>query len=148
VISAAKSEGFTNLANLRLKLDALKAAKTKGDFAQIASLFKRINNITSQAKKQNIEIKSVIDESLLQDPAEKVLFENSKLSKEQVSNFINQDKYDLVFDQALQIKPAIDDFFEKVMVMADDKAIKENRIALLNSVKNIFASFIDFSALQ
>jgi len=47
-----------------------------------------------------------------------------------------------------EIKPAIDNFFEKVMVMAENEEVKKNRITLLNSVQNIFSNFIDFSVLQ
>ena len=70
VVSASKIKRLSGLGTLRPKLDSLKKAKQKGDFASIAAVFKRINNILSQAKKQNIEIAENINEPLLQDEAE------------------------------------------------------------------------------
>ncbi len=46
-----------------------------------------------------------------------------------------------------EIKPAIDSFFEKVTVMAEDEDIKLNRVSLLNCIKNMFVDFVDFSVL-
>ena len=148
IINAARFAGFRNLSSLRLKLEALKTAKSKGDFAQIAALFKRINNIAAQAKKQNIESQEQVNETLLSEPAEKALFDALKDAKKQTLSFIDEGAYDLVFDQVLKMKPSIDEFFQKVMVMAEDENTKKNRIALLNNVKSIFESFADFSALQ
>jgi glycyl-tRNA synthetase beta chain len=148
IINAARFAGFGNLASLRLKLKALKTAKSKGDFAQIAALFKRINNIAAQAKKQNIESKDAVNETLLSEDAEHALFSAMTAAKKETAVFIDGAQYDLVFEQVLKMKPSIDDFFEKVMVMAEDENIKKNRISLLNNIKSIFEAFADFEALQ
>ena len=144
-----RSFGLKNLGSILPKLNALKTAKTKGNFAEISALFKRINNILAQAKKQNIEILSEVNESLLSDEAEKFLYNEINSYKSiyaEIENGILN--IDDLFQIALEIKPHIDIFFEKVMVMAEDENLKKNRIALLNSVQNIFSKFIDFSALQ
>ena len=148
VSSILKILGLKNIGDILPKLNALKTAKTKGDFAAISEVFKRINNILAQAKKQNIEISAIVDENLLSDEAEKSLYNESKSVKSGVEKYISQSEYNIVFDKVLEIKPHIDAFFEKVMVMAEDENVKKNRIALLNSVKNIFGGFIDFSLLQ
>jgi glycyl-tRNA synthetase beta chain len=148
IINAARFAGFRDLASIRLKLRALKTAKSKGDFAQIAALFKRINNIAAQAKKQNIESQESVDETFLSEDAEKALFSAMTAAKKETAVFIDAGHYDLVFEQVLKMKPLIDDFFEKVMVMAEDENIKKNRISLLNNVKNIFEAFADLGALQ
>lgn len=148
VVNASKVHRMRGLGTLQPKLDALRSAKQKGDFASIAEAFKRINNIINQAKKQNIEIPETINESLLKDSAEQDLFNAGKKANTEVEGYISKAEYDKVFDKVLELKPVIDNFFEKVMVMDKDEAIKKNRMALLNKIKNIFVSFVDFSALQ
>lgn len=148
VVSASKVHRLRGLGTLRPKLDSLKSAKQKGDFSSIAAAFKRINNIVSQAKKQNIEIPENINEDLLKDDTEQALFKAGRNAKTEVDGYIAKAEYDKVFDKVLELKPVIDNFFEKVMVMDNDENLKKNRIALLNRIKNIFVSFVDFSALQ
>ncbi|MDR0398434.1 MAG: glycine--tRNA ligase subunit beta [Endomicrobium sp.] len=148
VVSILGSNKFKDLGSFLPKLAALKNARQKGDFSSISAVFKRINNILSQARKQNIDVLAIINESLLVEGAEKNLFDCIKKTKAEVVEYISQNKYAEVFDKVLEIKPSIDGFFEKVMVMAEDAKIKSNRISLLNYTKGIFAEFLDFSALQ
>ena len=148
VVNASKAARLKGLGTLKPRLDALAQARQKGDFAAIAEAFKRINNIVSQAKKQNIEIPESINEQILSDDSEKDLYEAAKKTKAEVEEYISKGEYSGVFNKVLEIKPAIDAFFEKVMVMDKDENVKKNRIALLNFIRNIFVSFVDFSVLQ
>jgi glycyl-tRNA synthetase beta chain len=148
VVSILGTNKFKDLGSFLPKLAALKNARQKGDFSSISAVFKRINNILSQARKQNIDVLDIINESLLIEDAEKNLFYCIKKTKAEVVEYISQNKYAEVFDKVLEIKPSIDGFFEKVMVMAEHAKIKSNRISLLNYTKGIFAEFLDFSALQ
>jgi glycyl-tRNA synthetase beta chain len=148
VVSLLGSNKFKNLGSFFPKLAALKNARQKGDFSSISAVFKRISNILSQARKQNIDVLATINESLLVEDAEKNLFDCIKKTKAEVGEYISQNKYAEVFDKVLEIKPSIDGFFEKVMVMSEDVRIKSNRISLLNYTNGIFAEFLDFSALQ
>jgi glycyl-tRNA synthetase beta chain len=148
VVRASGARAVKALGTLKPKLDALRGAKQKGDFASIAEAFKRINNILNQAKKQNIEIHENVNESLLSETAEQELYNAGKIAKTEVEDYISKAEYGKVFDKVLELKPAIDNFFEKVMVMDKNEDIKKNRMALLNRIKNIFVSFVDFSLLQ
>ncbi|MDR1086949.1 MAG: glycine--tRNA ligase subunit beta [Endomicrobium sp.] len=148
VVGILEKEELKDLGSLRPKLVSLKNARQKGDFSSISAVFKRINNILNQAKKQNVDVSESINESLLVEDPEKKLFKFSVKIKAEVDVYVFQNKYTEIFDKVLEIKPIIDDFFEKVMVMAENAAVKSNRISLLNYTKNIFAKFLDFSALQ
>ncbi|MDR0822702.1 MAG: glycine--tRNA ligase subunit beta [Endomicrobium sp.] len=148
VLNAAKLAKFGSIGLLKLKLDALKAAKTKSDFSQIAEGFKRINNIISQAAKQNNTISDFIDDNLFKEDAERALFEKSKKISGDIKMLIENAKFGGVFDKVLELKPYIDNFFEKIMVMVEDENLKKNRIALLKFIKDIFSNFIDFSELR
>lgn len=148
IVNASKQYRLKGLGTLEPKLKALKNAKEKGDFASIAAIFKRINNIVAQAKKQNIEIPENINESLFQEEAEKELYNVWKTSSDEVKIYIDKAEYGKVFDKVLEFKPVIDNYFDKVMIMVEDENIKKNRIAMLNKVRDIFINFIDFSVLQ
>jgi glycyl-tRNA synthetase beta chain len=148
VVGILEKEELKDLGSLRPKLVSLKNARQKGDFSSISAVFKRINNILNQAKKQNVDVSESINESLLVEDPEKKLFKFAVKIKAEVDVYVFQNKYAGIFDKVLEIKPIIDDFFEKVMVMAENAAVKSNRISLLNYTKNIFAKFLDFSALQ
>ncbi|OEG70506.1 hypothetical protein ATZ36_04235 [Candidatus Endomicrobiellum trichonymphae] len=114
----------------------------------VATVFKRINNIISQAKKQNIGISGAVNEDLLTEDAEKTLYAAAKKAKEEIENCVLVNEYDRIFSKVSEIKPAIDSFFEKVMVMVEDDAVKLNRVSLLSYIKNMFAGFVDFSVLR
>jgi glycyl-tRNA synthetase beta chain len=148
VVGVLGNDKLKELGSLLPKLAALKKARQKEDFSSISAVFKRINNILSQAKKQNIDISETINESLLTEVEEKNLFDYAIKIKSEVAGYISQNKYDEIFGKVLEIKPAVDGFFEKVMVMAENSAVKSNRVSLLNYTKNIFVEFLDFSALQ
>jgi glycyl-tRNA synthetase beta chain len=148
VVGILGKEELKDLGSLRPKLVSLKNARQKGDFASISAVFKRINNILNQAKKQDIDVSESINESLLEEDAEKKLFKLAVKIKAEVDGYVFQNKYIEIFDKVLEIKPIIDDFFEKVMVMVENAAVKSNRVSLLNYTKNIYAKFLDFSALQ
>jgi len=137
-----------DLGTLRLKLDALRSAKIRYDFSSIITAFKRINNIINQAKKQDINVSNTVREDLLVLDVEKAVYAAAKKVKMKVDNHILKSEYNEVFDEILRMKPLIDGFFEKVMVMAEEETLKLNRISLINYIKNIFAEFVDFSCLQ
>ena len=139
--------GIKNLGTLRLKLNALRNAKLRCDFSSITILFKRMVNIVNQAKKQNINISVVIREDLLILDVEKTVFNVAKRLKIEVERHILKEEYSEIFDKAVKIKPLIDNFFEKVMIMTENEMVKSNRISLINYIKDIFDEFINFSYL-
>ncbi|MDR1522976.1 MAG: glycine--tRNA ligase subunit beta [Endomicrobium sp.] len=145
VTNEAKIYGIKKLGSLKPKLLSLQKAKQKGDFVSVSGIFKRINNILNQAKKQNINITSTVNQSLLIEESEKTLFEKAIFAKGLIEKYIAGCDYDRVFDIVLELKVNIDSFFDKVTVMTNEENIKSNRIAILQYIKNIFSGFIDFS---
>ena len=148
VANASMADKLETLGSLRPKLDALRNARQREDFLSIAAVFKRINNIVNQAEKQKISVPGAVNEDLLAETAETALYAVAKKVKTEVENYVSKSGYNEVFDKVSEIKPSIDAFFEEVMVMAENEAVKLNRISLLNYIKNIFEQFIDFSVLR
>lgn len=116
----------------------------------LAAANKRISNIL---KKQNIDLnqtndKLVIDETLFEAIAEKQLFLQLVGLQEKVDSLFAAGEYLQGLNQLASLRPVVDQFFDDVMVMVDDLAIKNNRLALLGRLMNCFRQVADFSRIQ
>ena len=146
VVQAVLAAGFDDLVAAELRLTALSAIVGRPDFAPLASAFKRVGNIV---QKQGADIaKGSVDPAKLQDEAEKQLHAAYGEAKEQVAKLVGADDYAQALQKITALKPAVDLFFDKVMVMAEDRALRENRIRLLVEVGSLFNRVADFSKIQ
>jgi glycyl-tRNA synthetase beta chain len=123
------------------------------EFAQTSSaesLVKANKRVANILAKNNISIDSVanIDKSLLSQAEELALFEAYSNVEEHVPALANENNYAAVLSQLSSLKDALDAFFDKVMIMADDEALKNNRIALVSHVRKLFLSVADISVLN
>jgi glycyl-tRNA synthetase beta chain len=78
---------------------------------------------------------------------EKILFEIYKESKTEITGLIFSDNYIQACSKFIEMKPVIDHYFEKVLIMAEDNKIKENRIALLQKLDDLLSKITDFSLI-
>ncbi|MGH8120692.1 MAG: glycine--tRNA ligase subunit beta [Gammaproteobacteria bacterium] len=106
---------------------------------------KRIGNILKQAGGGHDH---KIKPSLLQEPAEKQLAEALAGMSARLAPMFRKNQYGTALSELAGIKDAVDVFFDKVMVMCDDKAIKNNRLALLYNLNQMFLRIADISKLQ
>jgi glycyl-tRNA synthetase beta chain len=67
--------------------------------------------------------------------------------RDQVSNHIDRDDYQSALTELALLRKPVDDFFENVLVMAKDPAIKFNRLSLLKEISNLFHNVADFSKI-
>jgi glycyl-tRNA synthetase beta chain len=88
-----------------------------------------------------------ISEDLLMGDEEKILFEIYKESKTEITELIFSGNYIQVCSKFIEMKPVIDNYFEKVLIMAEDDKIKENRIALLQKLDELLSKITDFSLI-
>jgi glycyl-tRNA synthetase beta chain len=84
----------------------------------------------------------------LQENAEKQLFKQLQELKQGVAEHFLQADYLQGLEQLAELRPAVDLFFDEVMVMVDDIAVKDNRLALLNQLLQSFRLVADFSRIQ
>ena len=111
----------------------------------LAAANKRIGNIL---KKVEGKIADKVDKTLLQDDAEKVLNDKLDTLQDTVQTAINETRYQDALNQLADLREPVDKFFDDVMVMTDDEALKNNRIALLNQLHSLFMQVADISRLQ
>jgi len=115
------------------------------DSAALAAANKRVSNIL---QKNPADTSSGFDKALLQDAAEIALADAiSKLSAE-VNPLFDQGQYTQGLEKLASLKPVVDKFFEDVLVMADDVAVRNNRLALLGQLRSLFLRVADISCLH
>lgn len=126
------------------RIKAVAKFQTLPEAAPIAAANKRISNILAKVKD---EINSNIDANLLQEDAEKALSEILEALERKLSPLFSEGDYESALFELASLQAPVDAFFDNVMVMADDLAVKNNRLALLNRLRNLFLQVADVSVL-
>ncbi|MFA7632571.1 MAG: glycine--tRNA ligase subunit beta [Thiohalomonadaceae bacterium] len=111
----------------------------------LAAANKRIANILRQAGNQAGEY---VEAKYLLEPAEKNLAEHLIQMHDKVRPLFEQRNYTDALCQLAGLRQTVDEFFDQVMVMADDVAVRNNRLALLRKLSNLFLQVADLSRLQ
>jgi glycyl-tRNA synthetase beta chain len=147
-IQAALHTGSRDVVSLKMRLAALQTVreKNRAQFEAAASAFKRIANILSQAREKGIASVGFRSE-LLREAAEKEL--SAAKNALPVGDLLSEkEDYPGAWALLAEVRPAVDRFFDDVMVMDPDDALRDNRLALLRSLHELFAPLADFGKLQ
>ena len=147
------SEEFQSVFALRPSrpLDFHRRIQAVHTFAQmpeaqsLAAANKRVANILS--KQDSAAVPPALSESLLQQSAEKALYAAIIDKESEVVPYVKQGDYQKSLTLLAELKPAIDGFFDEVLVMAEDKAVRDNRLALLAKLQALFLNLADISHL-
>jgi glycyl-tRNA synthetase beta chain len=142
VTDAVLSISFDELLDVQGRIDALRKAKEWKDFESIVIAFKRAINILKGSPP-----KREINPSLFAESAEQNLYQSFLKAKEKINLHLNKRDYPSVLLEMTQMKKPIDGFFDGVMVMVEDEAIRNNRLALLDEIGKLFLRIADFSKL-
>jgi glycyl-tRNA synthetase beta chain len=146
VIEAVIAAGFDDLVAAKKRLDALSGWVGRDDFAALAATFKRVANIVEKQAKD--VSRGPVEPSRLVDDAERALFAAFERVRDAAQGAVKADDYAAALSTVLPLKPHVDIFFDKVMVMAPDQALRENRVRLLMEIAALFGAVADFSKLQ
>jgi len=126
------------------RIDAVKQFSQMDAAESLSAANKRISNIL---KKVEGDIADTVNAELLTDGAERNLWNALDALRETVSEQIAARDYVAAISELATIKDTVDNFFDEVMVMADDEAVKQNRLALLNQIYQLFLQVADISRL-
>jgi glycyl-tRNA synthetase beta chain len=133
------------------RAEALTAVRGSDDLAAIAAAFKRIKNILRQAEEKGFLNPGMefgfVSQDLLQDPAEKGLNTATAQLAPVVEELRRKQEYRQALEKIATLRPHVDLFFDKVMVMIDDKSLRDNRLQLIGKVLAAFSTIADFSEL-
>ncbi len=127
------------------RLKAIQEFRRLPEAEALAAANKRIRNILRQAKG---EARDGVDHALLKVAEEKRLAEQVELLEKQVTPLVHQGEYTQALKRLAALRPAVDAFFDKVMVMVEDAALRDNRLALLTKLEGLFMRVADISKLQ
>ncbi len=109
---------------------------------------KRIANILQQAQEKGIAVPGTVDNAKLAEDAEKTLAERLIELEQEVIPLFDARDYEPALARLADLREAVDRFFDDVMVMVDDEALRANRLALLAKLRNLFLRVADLSRLQ
>lgn len=128
------------------RLKAVAAFRQLEQADSLAAGNKRIGNILRKNEAETAEPE--VDDSLLQEPAEKALAQKVSEARKALAPLSANADYTGVLNYLAGMRETVDSFFDDVMVMADDKAVRQNRLALLNQTRALFLGVADISCLQ
>jgi glycyl-tRNA synthetase beta chain len=145
-VNAVFRAGVDDLVDAHKRLVALKAIRKSKNFEPLAVSFKRIRNILEKSnfKKENAP---GIQTDLFESGVERELFSAVRSAAAKVQTEKRAGKYLEALEVIAGLRKAVDDFFEGVMVMAENEAVRKNRLALLAEILSEFTTIADFSEL-
>jgi glycyl-tRNA synthetase beta chain len=143
-VNSALAVSFDNVPDSLLRIKALDAMRQEPDFEPLSIAFKRVVNIL---KKAGIQKPMAVDEGLFEDGSEKALNTACKRVEESVKSYTVGGEYEKALKEIATLRPFVDTFFDEVMVMVDDEAVKQNRMGLLSSVAELFQNIADFTLI-
>jgi glycyl-tRNA synthetase beta chain len=149
VVEAAIGAGITDIRTLAMRLAALDEFSRRPDFEQSVLTFKRAANIIrKQGAEAGVKLTGRYEESLLQEEAERKLAARIHEVAPRFEELWAADAYGELLKLLGELRPSVDEFFDNVMVMADDPKLKLNRLNLLEALVAMLGRLADFNALQ
>ncbi|CAK7033344.1 MAG: Glycine--tRNA ligase beta subunit [Desulfovibrio sp.] len=149
LVEAALNAGSRDVRGAVARLAALKAFSAEAGFEQTVMTFKRVANIVrKQESEEGVVFSGAYDSSLLQEEAEKQLANAVDELAARFDAAFEDGRYADLLRLAAGMRPAVDAFFDGVMVMVDDPALKKNRLELLAAIFKRMGRIADFAALQ
>jgi glycyl-tRNA synthetase beta chain len=145
VIAAVVSVSADSIPDVERRVAALEKLKGKPGFEPLAAAFKRVENIL---KKADPAAAAPVDTALFAHSAEGDLHRACQSVTTQVAGLMGQGDLDRALSTIATLRDPVDAFFNDVMVMADDPAVRRNRLALLASISAIFGQIADFSQIS
>lgn len=143
IVAAVLAQRPDRLNDLAAKLKAVAAFKQLPEAAALAAANKRVQNLL---KKADADL-GAVNEALLQQSEEKALYAAMQALAPKVQAALAQQDFQTALSELSAVKPQVDAFFDKVMVMADDAAVKQNRLNLLNQLAQQMSAVADISLL-
>jgi len=144
VIQAVLARRPTRPADFDARVRAVSHFRTLDSAEALAAANKRVANILAKAEGDI----GAIDVALCVEPAEQELAQSVLSLAKEVQPLIAQGEYTAVLDKLAGLRQPVDNFFDNVMVNAEDAKLRQNRLAILNTLQGLFLQVADISLLQ
>ena len=144
VIQAVLARRPTRPADFDARVRAVSHFRTLDSAEALAAANKRVANILAKVEGDI----GAVDVALCIEPAEQVLAQSVLSLAKEVQPLIAQGEYTAVLDKLAGLRQPVDNFFDNVMVNAEDAKLRQNRLAILNTLQGLFLQVADISLLQ
>lgn len=141
LINASLHAGIDNIYYTSLRLKALDALKETPQFEHLVLIAKRVNNIIQNQPPYKV------NEDLFLEKDERELYSTFSIIKENVTPMISRGDFTQAQKIILRLRPPMNNFFDKVLVMAEDKKMRSNRLALLQEISKLLLKMADYSQI-
>jgi glycyl-tRNA synthetase beta chain len=145
LVEAVLAAGCDDVLDARQRLQALAGLRGRPDFLPLATAFKRVANIQEKAPAAGA---GSVEPGLLRDAAEIALYREIARVEAEASALRAARDWPAVLRSVATLKPAVDAFFDDVLVMAEDPGLRQNRLGLMRRVGALFADVADFRKIQ
>jgi glycyl-tRNA synthetase beta chain len=142
---AVKARAPASLVDFRMRLQAVQAFLELDEAESLAAANKRIANILRQAESDG---SGAVKSGLLADDAEKSLHSALEGARNDVQPLLDERRYTEALRRLAALRAPVDTFFDDVMVMAEDRTLRDNRLALLGDLRALFLNIADISKLS
>lgn len=142
VINAVIATGVKTVPDAAARCSALAAIREDEDFGAVAIAYKRIKNILADQS-----VRASPDTKLFEYDEEEDLYAFHRRLNAEIAKHIEKRNYQGALRQMAALRPQVDAFFDTVLVMADDQDVRQNRLALLKSVSEMFLLVADISEI-
>jgi glycyl-tRNA synthetase beta chain len=147
VVNATLAAGSDDVVDAVARAQAVAKVRPSSDFESISVAFKRMKNILRQAAETNKKIATPFNPAAMKDEEEKKLANAVPGVAKKVKELSTSRQYEPALIEISKLRPAIDGFFDKVMVMVEDENLRAQRLGLLQTLVNEFSSIADFSEI-
>lgn len=144
LVDAVLAVGLADVLSVHDRVEALARIRPEADFEPLAQGFKRVVNILKKQQSAN----SHINADLLNEDSEKALFTAVSAAQQSMKAATAQRDWHAACQTLISLKQPVDGFFDSVMVMAEDPAVRENRLALLGATQSLFFQVADLSVIS
>jgi glycyl-tRNA synthetase beta chain len=141
VVDSVLAAGISDLGGSMKKIEAMVLFRKHADFEPLAVAFKRVCNIIKNFNEGTVR------PELFADDAEKSLYRAYLEVKESALSHMAKDDYEKALIEMACLRKPVDDFFEAVLVMAEDEKVRFNRLSLLETISALFYRVADFSRI-
>lgn len=146
VVEAVLFAGFDDVTDAQARLIALARIRELPDFVPLAIAFSRASNIIEKQAKDLV--RGEVDRALFQQDEEQALAKATAEARGDVARALRTGDYVGALGAIAALRPVVDAFFDKVLVMAPEANLKQNRLRLVADVQELFAPIADFGRIQ
>jgi len=139
LINAALAPGLEDLVQTEARLKALSQLKESPNFEPFILMVKRVKNIVKEPPRARL------NSALLKEKEEKELYSALKIIRKNVEEMLARNDFASAQKMIFRLQPPLTTFFDRVLVMAEDKKVRNNRLALLSQILALTAELADYS---